>query len=276
MTARLSLLIEQAQQAAADRERERDHARGEAEVLRREAEGATKALRDECAKSGDLRSRAEAAEARQREAEGSRDEWAQKATTLQAQTGELGALIESLRHDLAGVQETAAAAGARAEAGRGRIRELEEQVEAGQGTIRALEGRAQGREDEIHRLDEATARVAALEHELGRALEIQRGLELERSGLAARLDEAAERLMALERDRQALESARDEGEAARARLAFETARLEAERLRLEGELTQVKAELGIALDQIGALSAPAATPPSRGSRGGRKARGGRS
>lgn len=277
VASRLGLAIEQARQAAGERERERDQARGEREALRREVEEVARALRDEGAKSGDLRSRAEAAEARLREAEGSRDEWAQKAASLQAQVTEGGASIESLRRELAGLQETAAGAGARAEEGQARIRELQEQVEAGQGAMRTLEARIRGWEGESHRLGEASARMVALENELRRASEIHEGLEHERTNLRARLDEAAGRLEALERDRQALESARDEGEAARAQLVRETGRLEAEHQRLEGELTQVKAELQIALDQIGALSVPvpAVTPPSRGGRGGRKARGGR-
>ena len=146
-----------------------DRARAEAEAPRQGAEDVATALREERAKNADLLARAETAEGRLLEAERSRDDGAQEATSLRKRIDEQGAEIRSLRRGMAGARETAGSAADVAEAAHARIRDLKERASELEGTIRALERSAREREDDAHQLDEATKRIASLEHELGRA-----------------------------------------------------------------------------------------------------------
>jgi hypothetical protein len=289
---RLGSVIEETHRRLLERESERDRAREEAEGLRREAESAlaalreergknaellqsreetegrrhegesaAAALREERGKNAELLSRLEATEARALAAEGSRDEWALTAANLRTRGDEQEAEMQSLRRGMAGARETAASAAELAETGHGRIRELQEQALERDGRIRALEAELQGRENEARRLDEAAGRIAWLEQELRREGESKEALKAERAHLEARLEEVASTARAREGDRRALESAREESVAERARLVQETARLEAERdrleserLRLESEGNQARKDLEVALDRITALS----------------------
>jgi hypothetical protein len=118
-------------------------ARVESEADRVEAHNVAEGLRQARNAARELRSRAEAAEQRLLEAERARDDWAERAASLQARLSEKKAELQSLQRAVAGARETAAAAADLAEARETRARELELRVRALQDELREARQPAQ-------------------------------------------------------------------------------------------------------------------------------------
>lgn len=116
--------------------------RASVEADRVEADNVTETLRQARNAARELLSRAEAAEERLLEAERTRDDWAQQASSLRARLGEQKGELQSLQRAVAGARETAAAAADLAEARETRARELEARVRTLEGELREAHERA--------------------------------------------------------------------------------------------------------------------------------------
>ncbi|HVQ28095.1 MAG TPA: hypothetical protein VMV21_00860 [Vicinamibacteria bacterium] len=243
---RLGSLIEEAHRSLQERESERDRAREEAEGLRREAESAAAALREERGKHAELlRSR--------EETEGLRHEAESAAAALREERGKDAELLRS-REEAEGLRHEAEGAAAALREERGKNAELLSRVEATEARALAAEGsrdewaqtaaalrtRGEEQESEMQSLRRGmagareTAASAAELAEAGHARirELQehmverdgriRALEAELQGReneARRLDEAAGRIAWLEQELRRGGESKEALEAERTHLA---------------------------------------------------------